>query len=440
MQGEQRVWWFTTVRLVATVVIGLFCGWIFGNTWIGLAVALATHLAWQLIHLFRLDWWVRHRSFADPPEFGGVWGEVVTQVVRLHRRKRYHKQRFVKLVRQIQRSTAALPDGVVILNSQREITWFNRTAGELLHLRGADDYGLRIDNLIRQPGFARYFDGGEYTNSIVLQPDIQVDDYLSMQLVPYGEGQHLLLVRDVSRQMRLENMRKDFVANASHELRSPLSVIAGYLETLAHDPALDGDLQAPVAEMRRQAGRMTSIITDLLALSKLEETDETVGGDHIDVVALLAVLRKDVLARPTHPRDVRVKIESHAMIRGDEPEIHSAFSNLVDNAAKYTPPEGSVEMRWWVDGEGAHFSVTDTGIGIPAEHIPRLTERFYRVDAGRSRVTGGSGLGLAIVKHVLQRHGATLEIQSTLGSGSTFTVHFPSHRVCDEDVQSRAAG
>ena len=439
MQGEQRVWWFTTVRLVATVAIGFFCGWIFGNTWIGLAVALATHLAWQIIHLFRLDWWVRHRSFADPPEFGGVWGEVVTQVVRLHRRKRYHKQRFVKLVRQIQRSTAALPDGVVILNSLREITWFNRTAGELLNLRGADDYGLRIDNLIRQPSFARYFDGGEYANSIVLQPDIQIDNYLSMQLVPYGEGQHLLLVRDVSRQMRLENMRKDFVANASHELRSPLSVIAGYLETLAHDPALDADLQAPVAEMRRQAGRMTSIITDLLALSKLEESDEIVGGDYIDVAALLAVLRKDVLARAAHPRDVRVNVESHAMLRGDEPEIHSAFSNLVDNAAKYTPPEGSVEMRWWVDNEGGHFCVTDTGIGIPPEHIPRLTERFYRVDAGRSRATGGSGLGLAIVKHVLQRHGATLEIESVLASGSTFTVHFPPQRVSDEDVESRAA-
>jgi two-component system phosphate regulon sensor histidine kinase PhoR len=217
-------------------------------------------------------------------------------------------------------------------------------------------------------------------------------------------------------------------------------VIAGYLETLAHDPALDGDLQAPVAEMRRQAGRMTSIITDLLALSKLEETAEKVGGDAIDVAALLAVLRKDVLARATHPRDVRVKIESHAMLRGDEPEIHSAFSNLVDNAAKYTPAEGAIEMRWRVDGEGAHFSVTDTGIGIPAEHIPRLTERFYRVDEGRARATGGSGLGLAIVKHVLQRHGGTLEIESTVGAGSTFTVSFPAHRVVDEGVQSRAVG
>jgi two-component system, OmpR family, phosphate regulon sensor histidine kinase PhoR len=215
-------------------------------------------------------------------------------------------------------------------------------------------------------------------------------------------------------------------------------VIAGYLETLAHDPALDGDLQAPVAEMRRQATRMTSIIQDLLALSKLEESEEAVGGGYIDIAALLAVLRKDVLARAAHPKDVRVKIESRAMLRGDEPEIHSAFSNLVDNAAKYTPPEGSIEMRWWVDGDGGHFSVTDTGIGVPPEHIPRLTERFYRVDSGRSRATGGSGLGLAIVKHVLQRHGATMDIESTLGTGSTFTCHFPQQRVSDEDVESRA--
>jgi two-component system, OmpR family, phosphate regulon sensor histidine kinase PhoR len=439
LQGANQAWWFATVRLLGTAAIGLFGGWIFGNLWAGLAVSLAVHLLWQLTNLFRLDWWVRHRSFADPPEFGGVWGEVVTQVVRLHRRKRYHKQRFIKLVRQIQHSTAALPDGVVILNAQREISWFNRTAGRLLDLRGVEDHGLRIDNLLRQPQFARYLDGGDYANAVVLQPDVGLDDFLSLQLVPYGEGQHLLLVRDVSRQMRLENMRKDFVANASHELRSPLSVVAGYLETLAHDPALHEELRSPVNEMRRQAERMTSIIQDLLALSKLEESEEIVGGSYIDVPALLAVLRKDVLARPLHPRDVQVKIESTAVIRGDEPEIHAAFSNLVDNAAKYTPQEGSVQMRWWVDGEGAHFEVTDTGIGIQPEHIPRLTERFYRVDAGRSRTTGGSGLGLAIVKHVLQRHGGTLEVQSTLGSGSTFTCHFPPTRVIDEPLESRAA-
>ncbi len=428
MQPATQAWWFAAGRLLGTVVLGLAIGWLFSSPWAGLACALAIHLAWQLVNLFRVEWWLRHRSYADAPDVGGVWGEIIAQIVRLHRRKRFHKQRFVQLIRQLQRSTAALPNGVVILNGQREIIWFNRMAGRLLNLRRTADLGLRIENLLREPEFTRYLAAQDYSNPVVIHPTMAEDCYLSLQVVPYGDGQQLLLVTDVSRQMRLEAVRRDFVANASHELRSPLTVISGYLETLSQDPALDRDLQGPVAEMRRQAERMTGIIRDLLELSRLEETDEVVGGEPIDIPALLSILRKDVLARPSHPRDVRVRIDSDALLTGDEPEIHSALSNLVDNAAKYTPPEGSIEMRWWVDDDGAHFSVTDTGMGIPAEHIPRLTERFYRVDAGRSRATGGSGLGLAIVKHVLQRHGAELEVNSTLGAGSTFTCHFPLQR------------
>src|ERR1700741_2452400 len=332
-------------------------------------------------------------------------------------------------MRQLQRSTAALPNGVVILNAQREIVWFNRMAGQLLELRSIADLGLRIDNLLREPEFLRYLARQDYSNPIVIRTTMGEECYLSMQVAPYGDGQLLLLVSDVSRQMRLEAVRRDFVANASHELRSPLTVISGYLETLAQDPVLDRDVLGPIAEMRRQAERMTQIIRDLLELSRLEETDEVVGGSPVDVAALLALLRKDVLARPVHPREVRVRIESGVQLIGDEPEIHSAFSNLVDNAAKYTPAEGSNDMRWWTVEEGGHLAVTDTGCGIPCEHIPRLTERFYRVDAGRSRATGGSGLGLAIVKHVLQRHGARLEVQSRLGEGSTFTCHFPPERL-----------
>jgi two-component system, OmpR family, phosphate regulon sensor histidine kinase PhoR len=429
MQPATQAWWFAAGRMLATVVSGLLAGWLFGNLWVGLGVALALHLGWQLSNLFRLEWWLRHRSFADPPDVGGVFGEIIAQIVRLHRRKRFHKQRFVQLMRQLQRSTAALPNGVVILNAQREIIWFNRMASRLLDLRRTADLGLRIENLLRSPQFARYLEIGDFASPIVIRTTTGEDCYLSLQMVPYGEGQQLLLVSDVSRQMRLEAMRKDFVANASHELRSPLTVISGYLETLSQDPALDRDLQGPVTEMRRQAERMTAIIRDLLELSRLEETDEMLGGEPIEIPALLSMLRKDVVARPVHPRDIRIRIDSDAQLLGDEPEIHSAFSNLVDNAAKYTPAEGSIEMRWWVDDEGGHFSVKDTGMGVPPEHIPRLTERFYRVDAGRSRSTGGSGLGLAIVKHVLHRHGAELEIQSTLGSGSEFICHFPLGRV-----------
>ncbi len=224
-------------------------------------------------------------------------------------------------------------------------------------------------------------------------------------------------------------MRKDFVANASHELRSPLTVIAGYLETLAQDETLDPALRGPVQEMRRQAARMTAIVQDLLELSRLEAEGRAAEGEPIDVGALMARLRDDLLVRMPVALDVRLQVESAERLRGEPAQLHSAFANLLDNAAKYTPQGGTITMRWWGDERGGHFAVTDTGIGIAPEHLPRLTERFYRVDAGRSRASGGSGLGLAIVKHVLQRHGASLQIDSVEGRGSTFSCHFPPGRL-----------
>ena len=429
MSSGFQVGLFIVLRVLAVAALGLLLGWPLGSPWTGLTLAFGAYLCWQLITLSRVEWWVRHRGFAEPPDIGGPWGEVITQIVRLHRRKRFHKQRFVQLFRQIQRSTAALPDGVVILNDLREIVWFNRMAAQLLFLRRPADLGLRIDNLVRQPDFVRYLNTGQFANPIIVRGGKGDHLHLSLQVVPYGEGQQLLLVRDVSHPMRLEAMRKDFVANASHELRSPLTVISGYLETLSQDPMLDMDLQGPIGEMRRQSERMTTIITELLELSRLEAAQEEVDTTPVDVSALMSMLRKDVLARSEHPAEVRVKMDSDSMLTGNESEIRSAFSNLVDNAAKYTPTTGAIEIGWRVDEEGGHFSVTDTGIDIHADHIPRLTERFYRVDAGRARDTGGSGLGLAIVKHVLQRHGATLEIDSVQGRGSTFACHFPPERL-----------
>jgi two-component system phosphate regulon sensor histidine kinase PhoR len=437
MGAGRSAFGYVALRLLAAVTLGAALGWFFGSVWGGVSAALAAYLGWNLWQLRELAFWLQHRSVADPPHTMGLWGDVVAQVVRLHRRKRYHKERLTRLFRELRRSTAAMPDGVIMLDPLGEIVWFNRKAGELLDLSRRADLGLRIDNLVRQPEFVRYLHGGNYSLPAIVHLEAPTERYVAFQLISYGEDQRLLMLRDVTREVRLEQMRKDFVANASHELRSPLTVVAGYLETFGTDPGL-GELAAPIAEMRRQTDRMTRIIEDLLELSRLEASDKPIKGLPIDVAAMAALLRKDVLARPSHPRQVEVAIDSRAMLVGDEAMVQSAFSNLVDNAAKYTPPEGSMMIRWWVDEAGGHFSVRDTGPGISAEHIPRLSERFYRVDPARSRETGGSGLGLAIVKHALLRHGGRLDVESIEGRGSTFTCHFPSDRVLEAPVAATA--
>jgi two-component system phosphate regulon sensor histidine kinase PhoR len=429
-----RAWGYALGRVIGVAALGLVVGWAIGHPWWGLAgaLALAALMLWRNLH--RLEDWLRNRNRKTPPDAGGLWGEVISQVARLHRRKQFHKQRMLALFRELRRSSASMPDGVVVLNAAHEILWFNRKAGELLGLRRKTDFGIKLASLLRLPEFARYLARGEFSAALRLQPRVGEAFWLEFQGMPYGEGQLVLLVRDVTRQAQLETMRKDFVANASHELRSPLTVIAGYLETLAGEPDLPADLRPPVLEMRRQSERMTAIIADLLELSRLEASDEQVAGSEIDVTALLAVLARDLKTRDGKRHEVEVRVESGDRLRADEGLLHSAFWNLVDNASKYTPAGGRITLRWWVDEDGGHFSVADTGPGIPAEHLPRLTERFYRVDAGRTRDAGGSGLGLAIVRHVLQRHGGELSIRSEEGQGSVFTCHLPASRLVPQAV------
>src|SRR6201996_3761329 len=432
------MWTFALARLAGILLLGLMVGLLIGPIWLWLLGAACLYLGWQLLNLYRVDRWLRLRSQIDPPRVGGIWGDIIGQGVRLHRRKQFHKQRLIQLFRELRRSTAALPDGVIILSTQNEIVWFNRQAARLLGLRRPVDVGLRIDNLIRSPEFAHYLHGDDFAIPLVIRPPVQLDMYLALQMVPYGGGQSLLLVRDVTRQLRLEAMRKDFVANASHELRTPLTVISGYLDTLADDPSIDAAWAGPIRDMRAQAQRMGAIITDLLELSRLESTDGEAPREPIDVPRMLERLHRDALAMGARPRHVLLELDCADGLFGAPHEIESAFTNLLVNGLKYTPAEGTVRMRWWSDEEGAYFAVIDTGIGIPAEHLPRLTERFYRVDAGRSRGEGGSGLGLAIAKHALQRHGGWLEVRSVEGKGSTFTCHFPALRICHLDVAASA--
>lgn len=422
--------WRYLIGIVLVLALAGAIGAVAGHPGRWIAVAAVLVLAAQVRNLLRLDHWLRHRSRQRPPDMTGLWGEVMAVTTRLYRRKVFHKRRVLRLLRELRRMTSAMPDGAILLGPAREILWFNRTAADYLNLRRKIDFGLRVDNLVRHPDFIEYVEqGGKGAPPRVHFPQFGDRWYLFSLVASGDSGLGLLIVRDVTSEARLESMRKDFVANASHELRSPLTVISGYLDTLADDAGLPQEWQEPVAEMRRQSDRMRGIVGDLLELSKMEAAGGEAERVPIDVGGLLALIRKEALARPVHPAVVDLQLDSDARLLGADGELHSIFGNLVSNAVKFTPADGRIDIRWWVDADGGHVAVRDSGIGIPAEHLPRLTERFYRVDAGRSRKLGGSGLGLAIVKHALQRHGGRLEIASREGQGSTFTCHFPPSRI-----------
>ena len=422
--------WQHVLLIVAGLLFALAAGWIADHAALFAAIYLGLVLAWQTRNLVRFERWLRLRSRLKTPNMSGLWGAAVDTTHRLYQRKRFHKRRVLSLLRELRRMTSAMPDGAILLGPSREILWFNRMAGQWLGLRRKIDYGMRLDNLIRRPEFVDYVrSGGEGVGPRIHMPKAG-DRWFDFNLVTTNEwGLQLMIVRDVTTEARLETMRRDFVANASHELRSPLTVIGGYLDTLGDDPALDPAWREPVREMQRQSERMRNIVQDLLELSRLEAGSGDADMSPVDVAGMLALIRKEVLASPGLGVQFHLRLDSDAQLLGAESELHSILHNLVTNAVKYTPAGGRVDVRYWIDDHGAHVSVRDTGIGIPADLIPRLTERFYRVDAGRSRKLGGSGLGLAIVKHALQRHGAQLEIESVEGQGSTFTCHFPSQRV-----------
>src|ERR1700723_2246148 len=328
------MWTFALGRLAGILLLGLCAGLLIGPIWVWILGSAWLYLGWQLLNLYRVDRWLRLRSQIDPPNIGGICGDIIAQVIRLHRRKQYHKQRLVQLYRELRRSTAALPDGVIILSPQHEIVWFNRQAARLLGLRRPVDVGLRIDNLIRAPEFAHYLHGDDFALPLVIRPPVQIDMFLALQMVPYGGGQSLLLVRDVTRQMRLEAMRNNFVANASHELRTPLTVISGYLDTMADDSAIDQGWAGPIRDMRTQAQRMNAIITDLLELSRLESTDGEAPRDPIDVPRMLERLHRDPPPKNERPAQVLLDLESSDGLYGSAHEIESAFTNLLVNALK----------------------------------------------------------------------------------------------------------
>jgi len=415
--------------IAAIVVAAIAVGWYFDPEW-GYATLAALSLALLYYHLHNLRLlsnWLEHGEAPDPPRARGAWDNLHAL---LHRSRRESARREAELVDMLTRwreAARALPDGVVILDDDR-IAWCNDTARVHLEIDPVRDAGVPITHLVRIPEFLEYLEEGRYNRPLQVTAPHSGERVLSLQVVPYGVNQRLVLSRDVTQYKQLERMRREFVANVSHELRTPLTVVAGFLETLRDER----DPQASrhyIDLMTEQSQRMLRLVEDLLTLSALESSPPPPMEELIEMRKLLDRLGAEARALSNGRHRIVVDGEEGIDLVGSEKELSSAFGNLVSNAIRYTPETGTVRLRWHRTDDGAAFDVEDTGIGIAPEHLPRLTERFYRVDRGRSRETGGTGLGLAIVKHALSRHGAALDIASTLGEGSTFTARFAGPRV-----------
>ena len=394
-----------------------------------LAIGALAVLARHLYDLVRLTRWAAGPLDAPVPEGRGAWADVFTAMYRRTRLRDAMQRELKRLIERFRRAADALPEGVVVLDAQNRIDWANPTAMDQLGLAMPQDRGQAIVNLVRAPEFLRYVERGDFGEPVVVA-SLRDRRTLALQLVPFGLDERLLLSRDVTQLEAVARMRRDFIANVSHELKTPLTVIAGFLETLQ-----DVDLEPRqrgryLGLMQEQARSMQRLVEDLMALSALESEDNPVRDDAFAIAPMLLELSADAKALSRGGHAIALDLGRAATIHGSRDELKSGLSNLVSNAVRYTPHGGGIRIAWRLDDDGnGLFSVTDSGIGIAAEHIPRLTERFYRVDRSRSRATGGTGLGLAIVKHVLLRHHADLAIASTPGQGSTFTVKLPARIV-----------
>ncbi|MFA4969681.1 MAG: phosphate regulon sensor histidine kinase PhoR [Sulfuritalea sp.] len=387
----------------------------------------------QLWMVLRLIHWAACPLGTPTPSASGAWGAVFEA---LHRRARLasaEREQATQELDRFRRAAEALPDGVMILDGHRTIEWMNLQAEACLGLKGSIDTGSRITHLLREPGFLDYLDSPDHRGvPLELHTQRNPGRTLQVQAAPFAAGRTLLLVRDVTQLQKLATMRRDFVANVSHELKTPLTVTLGFVET-ALDALEDTPPQGIVQYLQtaiEQARRMQQLIDDLLTLSSLETDSPPPLEDPVDVAALLTDICREVEALSAGRHRITLENQGPRGLLGSARELRSAFANLAGNAVRYTPDGGEIVLRWSTDGQaGGRFSVRDSGIGIAREHLPRLTERFYRVDRGRSREAGGTGLGLAIVKHVLERHQAVLQIESEPGQGSTFSAVFPEHRV-----------
>ncbi len=423
----QQAWRSTLGAVAAILLVAGVAGAATGYFWMFVALAALGILVWHYWRLHRILDRLKRRRRVQTPAAGGIWSELDRLLSRASDETLARKKRLVAMLHAYRAAAAALPDAIVVVerNSQR-IVWFNQAAHGLLGLDYPRDIHAPIGPKLAHLSVPNWLASGRHAEMLMdeaspADPSIR----LSLRLIPYSEELWLLVARDVTKLMRLEQMRRDFVANVSHELRTPLTVLHGYLDML--DPEESPELAPILDEMRRQSGRMNQLVEDLLTLSRLDAHERS-DDEVVSMRSMLPTLRGEAEALSQGRHVIEMHDDATVDLWGSTKELHSAFSNLVSNAVRYTPAGGRIEIRFEPDGDNVALRVKDSGYGIPAHHLPRITERFYRVSTSRSRESGGTGLGLAIAKHVLGLHGASLIIDSEVGIGSTFSSLFPRER------------
>ena len=416
--------------LLFFLLIASLIGFGVGYFWSCVFIAFVVFFALQLRSLYLVNDWISNRPYDVPPNLNGIWGALLFNVYRAQRQERIVQAEMVGLIDRAQSSLVALAEAVVLIDDQHQIEWWNPAAEKLLGISPLDR-GRNLLAILRQPNFIEYFKHSDQApDGIRLQVKMDEEHYVQVKLTRFGGESRLLVAYDITRMHNLEQMRKDFVDNISHELRTPLTVLSGYIETFTDQDDITPRWKRAFTQMQSQTKRMNALVNDLLLLSNLENNKKVAKNQIIDMANLMNQIFDDARAyNLDYGHTLNLDIDSHCDLIGSDMEIASAFSNLITNAIKYTPKGGIITIGWHEDGDHAYFTVQDNGIGINPKHLPRLTERFYRVDSARSRQTGGTGLGLAIVKHVLMQHGAHLEISSKENEGSTFTAVFPKERL-----------
>jgi two-component system phosphate regulon sensor histidine kinase PhoR len=438
MPPRARSAWFHTLGQLALILVGAaVLGVLIGYPWPVVTFAALGVVAWHYWRLRRVLIRLTARQRLTPPLGEGIWNELDRLLHRSQQEMRARKKRLIEMLRAYRAAAAAMPDAIVVVerNSQR-IQWFNESATSLLQLRYPRDIGAPLAQRLQPLQLSHWLASGRNAETLEIASPWNPAATLSLRLIPYSDDLWMLVARDVSRLLQLEQMRRDFVANVSHELRTPLTVVHGYLDML--DPSEHPDWAPMLAEMQRQSQRMTQLVEDLLMLSRLESQDSLPAEETVAMSSMLSTLKREAMALSQGRHEIAMEDLAGVDLWGSNKELHSAFSNLVSNAIRYTPAGGSIRIRFRPEdqgmGRGVVLEVIDSGYGIPAAHLPRITERFYRVSTSRSRESGGTGLGLSIVKHVLNLHQARLEISSEVGRGSTFACHFGTDRVRSRDA------